>query len=187
VYSPSAAQAKLCEISLVLAPIVSRLDFTASAHDCEEVQKEAVRAVRSCLNIVSFATWRGVDRGRTGRTDSALKLAINGQGQCHGVSSTMAAFLYPFTKVLGIDLKYRGGYTFYSSEACKVHNSPERHQWLELTFRPSMSTVICDLWLEDTSSKGPDSRFLTLPMEVAYKSFMYPNGALLLGSKPDPD
>ena len=49
---------------------------------------------------------------RVGRTDNVAKMAINGQGQCHGLSSTMSAFLYPFIDLLGIDLKYRGGFSF---------------------------------------------------------------------------
>lgn len=58
-----------------------------------------MRAVRGCLDIVSFKSWRGVVSSRTGRAENVAKLAIHGQGHCHGVSSTMAAFLYPFTEV----------------------------------------------------------------------------------------
>ena len=53
-------------------------------------------------------------------------MALFGQGSCHGCSSTMAAFLYPFTTILGIDLKYRGGYSF-SGEDTVVTNEIERH------------------------------------------------------------
>lgn len=64
----------------------------------------------------------------------------------------------------------------------------ERHQWLELTFRPSMSTCICDLWLEDAD--GPDksmnSQYLTWDISEAYSHCMYPNGVLLLNTTPDP-
>jgi hypothetical protein len=32
------------------------------------------------------------------------------------VSSAMAAFLYPWQRVLGIDLKYRGGFSFNADD-----------------------------------------------------------------------
>eukprot|EP00656_Telonema_subtile_P039223 TRINITY_DN44354_c0_g1_i2.p1 TRINITY_DN44354_c0_g1~~TRINITY_DN44354_c0_g1_i2.p1 ORF type:complete len:1035 (-),score=223.64 TRINITY_DN44354_c0_g1_i2:89-3193(-) len=137
-YSSTAVQAKLYQIALTIAPLVATLDFE-DKHNCLPVQQACVRAIRGCLDMVSFKKWRGVIPSRTGRTDNVAKLAIHGQGQCHGVSSTMAAFLYPFTQVLGIELKYRGGFTFYDAEpGVSVSNVVERHQWLELTYRPSM-------------------------------------------------
>lgn len=44
------------------------------------------------------------------------KMGLFGQGNCHGVSSTMAGFLYPLRDLLGLDLKYRGGYSFQEGE-----------------------------------------------------------------------
>ena len=88
-------------------------------------------------------------------------------------------------QVLGIDLKYRGGFTFDHGNHEQVSNSVERHQWLELTFRPSMETCVCDLWIEDASSASGErhARLLSCPISEAYQSYMYPNGALLLGTK----
>lgn len=103
-----------------------------------------------------------------------------GQGNCHGVSSTMAAYLYPFSKMLGIDLKYRGGYSFSKASGEPVKNKPERHQWLEFTCRPSMESFICDLFYEGCSQK---SEFLTMPIDIAYDEFMYPNGDQIIGCK----
>jgi hypothetical protein len=39
----------------------------------------------------------------------------------------MAAFLLPFSNILGIDIKYRGGYSFGSEEHLPVKNEVERH------------------------------------------------------------
>jgi hypothetical protein len=39
----------------------------------------------------------------------------------------MAAFLYPFSKIIGIELKYRGGYSFNKYNDDKVSNDIERH------------------------------------------------------------
>jgi hypothetical protein len=56
------------------------------------------------------------------KIDSIGKIALYGQGNCHGCSSVMAAFLYPFSEILGIDLKYRGGFSFSSNkeQICNV-------------------------------------------------------------------
>lgn len=89
--------------------------------------------------------------------------------------------------MLGIDLKYRGGFTFYDLDQSGTHasNTVERHQWLELTFRPSMESCICDLWLEDADSAdaGCKPEFLTYPIQEAYSHAMYPNGTLILNTK----
>ena len=34
---------------------------------------------------------------------------VHGQGHCHTVSSVMFAIFKPFSRLLGIDLRYRGG------------------------------------------------------------------------------
>ena len=118
------------------------------------------------MNIVTFN--KGdvkeviAEREKTG--DVGLT-ALFGQGNCHGVSSTMAAYLYPFSKVLGIDLKYRGGDAFGPDDDQSVCNQVERHQWLEVTCRPSMESFILDLWFEGVHS---NSDYLTMPIDIAY-------------------
>ena len=77
----------------------------------------------------------------------------------------MAAFLIPFSSLLGIDVRYRGGYSFGNNSQHEVRNDIEMHQWLEVTFRPSMETTICDLWYEGVND---DMQFLHLPMDIAY-------------------
>ena len=58
----------------------------------------------------------------------------------------MASFLLPYGPLLGLDLKYRGVYTFENGEERKANNSVERHQCLEVTARPSCRSFIVDLW-----------------------------------------
>jgi len=145
-----------------------------------ETQKECVRVVRKCLDIVSFNKGNEkiviADREKTG--DVGLT-AINGQGNCHGCSSTMAAYFYPFQKILGIDLKYRGGYSFHTDAHLPVKNNVERHQWLEFSCRPSMETFICDLWYEGVND---DEAYLAMSIDRAYSQVMYPNGNKIIGS-----
>ena len=113
-----------------------------------------------------------VERFRVG---SAGKLALHGQGNCHGVSSTMASFLLPFCQSLGIDLKYRGGMS-----SGQRNNNIEQHQWLEFTCRPSMETFTSDLWFE---GEAKDSSFVTEPIDSAYRLSRYPNGKCIIGTK----
>ncbi len=59
------------------------------------------------MNITRLQS--GVDRLRDARTQDVGRLITYGQGHCHGLSSTTAAVLLPFAKVLGLFVKYRAG------------------------------------------------------------------------------
>eukprot|EP01060_Flectonema_neradi_P001982 TRINITY_DN11209_c0_g1_i1.p1 TRINITY_DN11209_c0_g1~~TRINITY_DN11209_c0_g1_i1.p1 ORF type:complete len:964 (+),score=192.86 TRINITY_DN11209_c0_g1_i1:46-2937(+) len=171
-YEGAIAKVKIMEIAATIAPIVEKIDFASS--NCLKYQMKCVEAIRGCLNTKTFA--EGLDRNRIGRTDDVTKLACFGQVQCHGASSTMSFFLLPFCESLGIDIKYRGGYTFgpgHSPTIATVSNSVEAHQWLELTYRPSCETVTCDLFLNMINNS----------IESAYTDMMYPNGKLIIGTK----
>eukprot|EP01063_Lacrimia_lanifica_P015980 TRINITY_DN22617_c0_g1_i1.p1 TRINITY_DN22617_c0_g1~~TRINITY_DN22617_c0_g1_i1.p1 ORF type:complete len:987 (+),score=246.95 TRINITY_DN22617_c0_g1_i1:49-3009(+) len=170
-YSSRLVKGKVAEIAAVLAPLVQRLDFKAP--DCLAVQQACVEAVRKCLNTTVFAD--GLDRTRISRTDDLGKIAAYGQVQCHGGSSVLAFFLLPFAKALGVDVKYRGGYTFGSGHdvpGVEAVNRPETHQWLEVTYHPSAVTCVCDVFLKR----------MNWPMGDAYTDMMYPNGALICGT-----
>ena len=93
----------------------------------------------------------------------------------------MASFLLPFAPLLGLDLKYRGVYTFENGEERKVTNSVERHQCLEVSTRPSCDSFIIDLW---NAEKYDNQSWLSMDIDTAYNRFMYPNGALILKTKP---
>ena len=96
----------------------------------------------------------------------------------------MASFLLPFAPLLGLDLKYRGVYTFENGEERKVTNSVERHQCLEVTTRPSCDSFIIDLW---NAEKYDNQSWLCMDQDTAYNRFMYPNGALILKTRPQPE
>ncbi|CAK0904714.1 unnamed protein product, partial [Prorocentrum cordatum] len=183
-YNSPLTKAKMCEAALLLAPLVAQLDFEEDPRVAEELQLECIRRLRSCLGIVSFQ--RGLDRGRAcAMADDAARLAVHGQGHCHTVSSVMCAFLYPWAPVLGLDLCYRGGFSFRGvnpddsiSSDVVVADRPERHQWLEVSLRPSMRRFVVDLWVQD----GPMGEgALRWDAEEAYQHRMYPHGQLCLG------
>lgn len=126
-YSSKNTKLILYQIAFALKPLVEQLNFgTDSKQVVEqnlEVQLNCIHDIRKCVNIVTFN--KGdvkeviADREKTG--DVGLT-GLYGQGNCHGCSSTMAAYLYPFQKVLGIDLKYRGGYSFHTDPQSAVKN-----------------------------------------------------------------
>ena len=184
-YKARLVKAKMAEICLCLASLVEELDFRDPGEkskdaEPEVVQQRAIGVIRSCLNMVTFQ--QGVDRSRVARSDCAGRLAVNGQGHCHGVSSTMAAFLLPVASVLGIDLKYRGCFTF-GQEAAGPNNRVERHQCLEVSLRPGGRTYIVDLWMAE---KYGNNTWLAMDMNTAYGRFMYPDGRLIQKTRPQP-
>ena len=123
-YSTPLARAKLCEIALRLEPLVKDLNFLDIANVLQEennknIQVQCIKAIRNSLDLISFQRDANGDlvsnpKGRERDInrycgDDAARFAINGQGHCHTLTSIMTAFLLPFSSILGIDLKYRGG------------------------------------------------------------------------------
>ena len=87
------------------------------------------RQVKDCkvrLRWKAGCEWTGIDD-----TQNIDEYGLSLKGHCHGVSSTMAAFMMPIAPFLGIDLKYRGCFTFGDSQP-QVSNV-ERHQCLEVS------------------------------------------------------
>jgi len=91
----------------------------------------------------------------------------------------MAAFLLPIAPLLGIDLKYRGCFTFGDNQP--TISNVERHQCLEISLRPSGKSFVVDLWLAE---KYDNPAWLCMDFTTAYNRFMYPNGAFILKTRP---
>ncbi|XP_023335596.1 uncharacterized protein LOC111706884 isoform X2 [Eurytemora carolleeae] len=174
-YKSKIVKAKMLEICFEISPLIEKLDFNSS--DVEVVQKEILAKIRKCLNISTFLG--GFDRSRISRTDCVGKLAVNGQGNCQTVACTLTAFLLPLSDLLGIDLKYRGCFTFSSSG----NNSIERHQCIEVSLRPGCRNYVVDLWKAEELN---NPSWFCMDVNIAYNRFMYPNGSLNLNTKPKP-
>jgi len=214
-YSSPLAKAKMCEIAMELDEVVGQLDFTpgASPEEAqrrERVQIECIRRIVACLNITTFQ--RGLDRSRcSSMCDDIAQFAVHGQGHCHTVSSVAAAFLAPWQHLCGFDLCYRGGQHFGSTATAGpqaqgqegnaasslagtvVSDSPEKHQWLEVTLRPTMRRLVCDLWIRDTlhvlgRNPARGSSFDPLAWEAteAYQTELYPHGRCQIKQAPAP-
>lgn len=181
IWSSTLLRARLCEIAVAVSEVLK--DGT----DLLDLQKQAVLAIRRHLNVTCL--YDAVDRQRFAKGE-VEKLMTFGCCHCHGLTSIMAAAMLPFSEVLGIDMRYTGGYHVHAGDL-EVHNDVERHQWLELTFRPSMQTVVCDLTLAGCPVDGPrwHPEWLLKPNSEAFqidansKGGLYANGKALLGSR----
>ena len=93
----------------------------------------------------------------------------------------MTAFLYPWERLIGVGLKYRGGSVFgLDSTESVADQGAESHQWLELTMRPSNRTVTCDLYRSDgTDDAATQAKLLAQPMLSTYLCGLHPHGRLM--------
>ena len=93
----------------------------------------------------------------------------------------MAAFLLPIAPLLGIDLKYRGCFTFGDNQP--TTSNVERHQCLEvgkltltmihniglqISLRPSGKSFVVDLWLAE---KYANPTWLCMDFNTAYNRY----------------
>ena len=101
------------------------------------------------------------DRAVTGNVG---KLSLRGQGSCHGCSSVIASYLYHFAPLLGLDVKYRSGFSYHAPGE-QAHHTMDKHQTVEVTCRPSMKSVIVDMWYEGVHQ---DAAFICMDAKSYY-------------------
>uniref|UniRef100_A0A7S0J855 Uncharacterized protein n=1 Tax=Calcidiscus leptoporus TaxID=127549 RepID=A0A7S0J855_9EUKA len=157
-------RAELARIALVLDRVFSQQVNAALEADDDKAldaaRCTAVMAMRSCLDVTSFAraggAARGRDRGRYAKDDVA-KLAAHGEGHCRTCSSCFAPFLWCFAELLAIDPHY-------------FTDAGARHQWLQFDTRPSMRSFACDIYRDELAFQRGEARggHLAQPVESAY-------------------
>ena len=86
------------------------------------------------------------DRKKTGQVG---RLSLKGQGNCRACSSVVGSYLYHFAPLLGLDVKHRSGYSFGDlKDESYINPLVDKHQTCEVTCRPSMKSVLVDIWYE---------------------------------------
>ena len=158
-------RAELARVALALDDIFARNVAVAleAADDNEALDRSraaAVVAMRSCLDVTSFARAGGAERGRDRERyakDDVAKMAAHGEGHCRTCSSCFAPFLWAFADLLGIDPHY-------------CTDAGGRHQWLQFEARPSMRSFACDVYRDEGAFQTGQVRgaFLAEPVESAY-------------------
>ena len=128
VFNPKghAEKAKLMEMAFKLAPIIETLDFTKE--DAIEHQIKAIHVIRNCLDFIANNVGNEKimhpDRPTTGEVG---KISLHGQGSCHGCSSVVGSYLYHFAPLLGLDVKYRSGFSFHDVPGEHIHATMDKH------------------------------------------------------------
>ena len=175
-----AEKAKLLEMIARLRPIIEELDFSSSHEAITAQQLKAIRLVRQSVDfIANNVGGEKIMHKERQTTGSVGKISLRGQGNCHGCSSVIASYLYHLSGVLGLDVKYRSGYSFGGGTVGEVvREDIDRHHTVEVTCRPSMKSFVVDLWFEGVNQ---DERFICMPVEEFYQHYFYPNGLLVLG------
>lgn len=180
IWASTLLRARLCEMAITISEALK------NTVELRKIQTTSVLAIRRHLNVTCL--YDAVDRHRFVKGE-VEKLMTFGCCHCHGLTSIMAAAVLPFSKMLGIDMRYTGGYHAHEGDL-EICNNVERHQWLELSFRPTMETVVCDLTLAGCPVDGPRWRpeWLLKPVAEAFqiddnsKGGLYANGKAILGS-----
>lgn len=147
----------MLDAALAVAPVVERLDFGAEAEVVRGLQEEAVERVWSVIDMIHLVHLLQKTQTKDiyrSRALSVARLATYGQGHCHGLATVTAALLLPFESLLGVETRYRAGYIFKNGRDVDENMGPlkdgcvgtvEDHQWCDLTFVPSLESVVCDL------------------------------------------
>ena len=140
--------------------VANALMIDDAGESLEQARAAAVVAMRSCLDVTSFAREGGADRGRDRSRyakDDVAKMAAHGEGHCRTCSSCFAPFLWAFADLLGIDPHY-------------CADAGGRHQWLQYEARPTMRSFACDLYRDEEVFQrcGTRGALLAQPTEDAY-------------------
>ncbi|MEE8409294.1 MAG: hypothetical protein V3T05_06800 [Myxococcota bacterium] len=146
-----ATKAKICEAMIKMDPILSSIDFEVgkeparggvagffsrnAANTLQEKQETCVRIVH---DVIRMSYSHDMSSG-----DHVGKLAMGSNGQCYSQAAVMAGLLFPFNKLLGIDIRFINGKVFRNASGDPPNNGGN-HGWLQVTYRPTMVTKITD-------------------------------------------
>ena len=162
------AEMALVALSLesVFSDDISRALAANDDDALDRARAAAVRIMRSCLDVTSFAREGGQSRGRDRdryAKDDVAKMAAHGEGHCRTCSSCLAPFLWSFAELLAIDVHY-------------MMDAPGSHQWLQYDTRPSMHTFVCDVYRDENASQcgQPRGQLLAQPSELTYGIDLFP-------------
>lgn len=156
-YDTPFMKAKVCEAALKMDEHVQKLDFTKmrtmagggamsvliGGTGSEEMVAQQMKCVQEIHDVIDMLYDNDGAPGRQGGGDSGRQ-AIKGAGVCMDQSGVMAGLLVPFHKMLGIDVRAMKGSNYRRSQGTANPFGSGGHMWLELTYRPSMRTVVTD-------------------------------------------
>ncbi|MBN2362334.1 MAG: hypothetical protein JXR83_22970 [Deltaproteobacteria bacterium] len=165
-YTHPFAKAKIAEAAIRMADDVAKLDFTKmktdgpsgavgaifgrgrAAEEMVEVQKRCFKKIHDVVNMTyhkpSGPGWV------SGDSDNAGRAAIRGYGVCTEQRQVMRDIAYPFAGIVGFDMRsITGGVHRHTNRTWPMDRqlstmASGAHDWIEVTFRPSMVMTVCD-------------------------------------------
>jgi len=173
-YSPSCnyndpfTKAKIAEAAIKMSDDVAKLDFTKmktdgpsgaigaifgrgrSAEEMVEVQKRCFQQIHDVIHM-KYDDGTANDPGRvSGDSNNAGRAAVKGRGVCTQQRQVMRDLAYPFSGIVGFDMfSVTGGVHRHTNRSAPAGDQLRSmascaHDWLEVTFRPSMEMTVCD-------------------------------------------
>jgi hypothetical protein len=168
-YNDPFTKAKIAEAAIKMASDVAKLDFTKmktekkagvlgamfgrgdKAEEMVEVQKRCFKQVHDVIRMKYSDGAASRDPGRVSANGSnSGRAAVKGHGVCTDQRQVMRDLAYPFGEILGFDLRsVTGGVHRNTNRSAPMDQqlrsmSGGAHDWLEVTYRPSMTMTVCD-------------------------------------------
>lgn len=163
-YNSPWAKAKLAEIAIKMDEHVQKLDFTQAAAEgsgniisviSRSRTEDMVRVQESCAKAVFDSIDMYYPKGGTtapgrcnDREEDIGRQAVCGTGMCVQQTTVFGGLLMPFAKSLGMDMQFKVGnvYRFIKADSTNPFRDDAHggHGWWQVTYRPSMTVVICD-------------------------------------------
>jgi hypothetical protein len=120
-----------------------------AAEDMVAVQKRCFKAIHDVVNMLYSDSHSSSQPGRVGYGSSG-RLAVKGHGVCTDQRQVMRDLAIPFAPLVGFDLRsVTGGVQRHTDRSAPMDRqlssmASSAHDWLEVTFRPSMEMTVCD-------------------------------------------
>jgi hypothetical protein len=167
-YNDPFTKAKICEAALSMADDVAKLDFTKmktagrggllrgllggqAAEEMVAVQMRCFQRVHDVIQMKYSDQSAYNDEARVSfNGDNSGRAAVRGHGVCTDQRQVMRDLAFPFGDLLGFDMRsVTGGVHRHTDRNAPMDQqlrsfSGGAHDWLEVTFRPSMKVTVCD-------------------------------------------
>jgi hypothetical protein len=165
-YDDPFAKAKIAEAAIGMADDVAKLDFTkmkterqggvlgamfGSGQGAETMVAIQKRCFKVIHDVIKMTYDNDGSAGRvSGDSGNAGRAAVKGYGVCTQQRQVMRDLAYPFAEIIGFDMRsVTGGVHRHTNRSAPMNDqfrsfAGAAHDWLEVTFRPSMEMTVCD-------------------------------------------
>jgi hypothetical protein len=165
-YNETFTKAKVCEAAIRMSDDVAKLDFASQktnsggilraalrgSENMVAVQKRCFQEIHDVIQMKYSDASAYKDEARVGYgyNSSVGRAAVRGHGVCTDQRQVMRDLAFPFAHLIGVDMRsVTGGVHRHTDRNASMEQqlrsySGGAHDWLEVTFRPSMEMTVCD-------------------------------------------